>query len=132
MQSKAPEKFTDEVVEASLPTDVPALKEMLPLSDVERIIREHSCEEIEAEDGSSTLFAIEFKSPEELKAKLEAITTDLVNRITSNMMAFGARRDLVDVYFDHNEGFVFTLTEKAQGIIDTDLKKNPSDDSDRE
>lgn len=129
VQSQDPEQFTDEKVEAALPDDVAALKEMLPLDDVAMIVRDQSCEKIESEDGATTLFAVELASPEELDTKIRTIVSELVNRLIANMMAYGAKRDLVDVAFDDDEGFVFSLTDKAKKICDEHLKKNEQDDA---
>lgn len=127
-QAQDPERFTDEKVEAALPEDVAALREMLPLDDVAMIVRDQSCERIDSEDGSTTLFAVELNSPEELDEKIKSIVSELVTRLISNMMAYGAKKDLVDVAFDGTDGFVFSMTDKAKTLCQEYAKKEQEKD----
>lgn len=110
MRAQDPQTFkaADEI-----PDDVAALRTMLPLDDVARIVRDLCAEELKSDDGNTTFFAVELSSPEELDAKLKSIVSTLVHRLISNMMAFAAKRDLVDVMYDDENGFLFALTEKA-------------------
>lgn len=127
MQSQSPDILTDEKIEATLVDDVAALREMLPLDDVAMIVRDMSCDRIDSEDGKETLFAVELSSPEELDAKLKSIVSELVTRLISNMMAFGAKKELVDVAFDDNDGFVFSLTNKAKTLCQEYLARDKKD-----
>lgn len=129
VQSQEPETFTDDKIEATLPQDVAALKEMLPIDDVVLIVREQSCEKIDTDDGEATLFAVELDSPEALDAKLKSIVSELVTRLISNMMAYGAKKDLVDVAFDDEDGFVFAPTEKARKLCREYMEKQNNGDS---
>jgi hypothetical protein len=114
-QSNAPEMFAKDKPEKTTPQDIAALRKLLPLADVEQIVREKSCEQVTADDGSSTLMAIELSSPEELNDKLKELVGLLVTRLISNMFAFGAKLNFLDVAFDDDEdSFVFSLTEKGR------------------
>jgi len=128
MRTKASHKFEGEKAAREMPEDVEALRAMLPLDDVARIVRDSCAEEIESDDGKTTFFAVELTSPEELDTKLKSIVAELVHRLISNMMAFAAKRDLVDVAYDDDDGFLFSLTEKAKRLHEANQKEENNDD----
>lgn len=113
VQDQNPQNTNGQNLENS-PDDIAALRMMLPLKDVEMIIRDMSCNE--SETDSATFFALELDSPEKFNTKLKSIVAELVQRLMSNMLAFAAKRDIVDVAFDDDNGFMFSFTAKAKEI----------------
>lgn len=128
MQAQNPQEFKNDLPPEEMLDDVAALRLMLPLQDVELIIRSLSCDKIESKSGDATFFAVELNNPEEFNTKLKSIVAELVHRLMSNMFAFAAKRELVDVAFDDDEGFVFSLTEKAKQIYESRHKEEDKTD----
>ena len=113
-KERAPEVFAKDSPE-TLPEDIEALQELLPIADVERIVREHVATEATSDDNETVVMAIELSSPEEMEEKMREIIAELVTRLISNIFALGAQKNILDVCFDSDDdSFAFTLTEKGK------------------
>jgi hypothetical protein len=96
----------------------------LSLQETEHIVREHSHV---SEDGT---YAIGGDTPEEARKKINDMMAALMDRVMSNVLSAGVKRDLLDCSYDSDTNdFTFSVTEKGQQVVE-DLRKT-RDESDR-
>lgn len=100
------------------PEDIDSLRSLIPLEDVILIVQEQASDIMVAEDGVASMFAIELDDPQEFEMKLKELISLLVTRLISNGMAYGVNKDLLDVSFNEENGFVFEPTQKAHDLYD--------------
>jgi hypothetical protein len=112
--------------------DIAELKKLLPLKDIVLVISEECDDKATDDSGQVQEWFFGADSQEEFTQKTSTLVIKLVSRLMSNMMSYGASRDLLEVSFDDVEGFVFEPTQKAKDLFnalkDREEKENPHDD----
>ena len=87
-------------------------EKFLSLQETENIVRAFSAKD------NGEMMAVGGNTREEAEQQVRALITALVERVMSNVIAEGVKRDLIDVAFDTDaDNFAFSVSDKGHQFV---------------